>query len=138
MAKTAPVDEKRPVWLWAAGLYFIIVGGAAIVMTTLILTQAVSVDEEMTSSDYFLAIAFRLSSALYVAGGITLLLKRKTSYYLFVAAIAAIFASYINFWIVQGSSPINRDTLLFYAPEWIALIATTFYARKLMTDGYLT
>lgn len=129
--------EKRPVWVWVAGLYFIIFGAAAILLTTLLLSGIVAVEEELTRSDYLLAIGYRLSSALYIAAGLTLLLYRKISYHLFVAAIAAIIAANFNYWIVEGVSPLSYDMLLFYTPEWLALIATTVYAWKLRASGYL-
>lgn len=137
MTPETTTNEKRPVWVWVAGLYFILVGIAAIVMTTLLLTGAVPLDEDPATRDYFLAIVYRLSSVLYIAGGVTLLTYRKISYYLFLGAIAAIFAANVNYWLVEGSSPVSMDSVIFYAPEWIALVATTLYASRLKATGYL-
>lgn len=137
MATDPVTTEKRPVWVWVAGLYFIIFGSAAIILTTLMLTQVVSVEEEFTRIDYVLALGYRLSSVLYIAAGLTLILYRKVSYNLFVAAIASIFAANLNYWVVEGSSPLSFQMLTFYAPEWLALIATTIYTWKLRVSGYL-
>ncbi|MHB0915624.1 MAG: hypothetical protein ACYC4M_08095 [Thermoleophilia bacterium] len=120
-----------------SGTIFIVFGASAILLTTLMLAQVVPVEEEFTRIDYLLAIGYRISSVLYIAAGLTLILSRKVSYNLFLAAIAAIFAANLNYWIVEGSSPLSFEMLMFYAPEWLALAATTVYAWKLRASGYL-
>ncbi|RJQ42338.1 MAG: hypothetical protein C4534_10530 [Gaiellales bacterium] len=127
----------RPFLVWIISIYLILNGAYAIVLTIMLLSGLIALEEDLTAADYLFSALYRAVSALAVIGGISLLRYRKYSYVLFLAATGLLVAAHALFAIVTRSWHLDPDQLLFYLPDLLILVVATIYSRRLVHSGYL-